>query len=124
MELSIAKAHLQTLFTETMAPFTFAPILLTRVEKVLDVMKPYENESLVEGEFVNMVVEQFKNNPALFFKDSIIRNGVIYPEMEDDAQAAEVIAGLKETLEAMGPEGAASVAYITRAVSEPFLKAA
>lgn len=98
--------------------------LAARTKLMMDAVAPYINDDLVVEEVVQGVIERFTNDPTAIMKDGVLRDGVLYSEIEDPegTTTAYVIDSLKEWMDMTGPEGAATVAAITTITGEEMFR--
>lgn len=98
--------------------------LAERTQIMMDLAAPYINSELVVEEVVQMAVDKFFKDPSAILKDGVVRNGVLFSEIDDPdgSVVKSVMEGFKEWMDNVGPEGAATVAAITLITGEEMLR--
>lgn len=117
------KAEFKAVITNGMTGLTMAPVTVNRTKQIIALVTPFLNDGLVVGEVIKMTADRMAD-PRVMFYGSVIKDGVIYPEVEDDARATEVFDSMREYLSSVEPEQAATVAAIAAWCGEAMLAAA
>lgn len=115
---------LATAISLAMGDMKMSEQLAERTKIMMEVAKPYINDELVVEAVVQGVVDRFTNDPTAILKDGVVRDGVLYSEIEDPDGTVVItlMEDLKNWFEMVGPEGAATVAAITMISGEEMFR--
>lgn len=115
---------LATAISLAMGDMKMSEQLAERTKIMMEVAKPYINDELVVEAVVQGVVDRFTNDPTAILKDGVVRDGVLYSEIEDPdgTVVTTLMEDLKNWFELVGPEGAATVAAITMISGEEMFR--
>lgn len=117
------KEKFQAVVGEGMAGLKLAEITTERTKRMMALAKPFENEDLIVHEVIEIATKQM-SEPGRLLADAVIKDGVVYPEILDEAACEEAMADFVQHLEWLPADGRATVAAITLWVGEEMLKSA
>lgn len=117
------KAKFQNVIATNMVGLKLADVTITRTKRMMELAAPFANDDLIVEQCIEMVTTRF-TNPDEMFKDSVIKDGVVYPEILDEAMCEEVMAGFVQHMEWLPDDGKATVAAITLWCGEAMLNVA
>lgn len=115
------KANFQAMIAKNMVGLKLADITTERTKRMMSLATPFANDELIVHECVELAIDRL-DDPALLFKDSVIKDGVIYPEILDASMCEEVMTGFVQHMEWLPDDGKATVAAITLWCGEEMLK--
>lgn len=122
MNIAQLTADLQSSFTAGLQGNKISKSLIENTNLVVAVADKFYDESLVVEDVVQATINAFRSNPEVILTASIIRDGVIYPEITDEAEGQAIVDEFEQLLTQMGPEGAACIAFVTRATADVYLQ--
>lgn len=117
------KAKFQNVIATNMVGLKLADVTITRTKRMMELAAPFANDDLIVEQCIEMVTTRF-TNPDEMFKDSVIKDGVVYPEILDESMCEEVMAGFVQHMEWLPDDGKATVAAITLWCGEAMLNVA
>lgn len=117
------KAKFQNVIVTNMTGLKLADVTIERTKRMMELAAPFANDDLVVEQCIEMVTTRF-TNPDEMFKDSVIKDGVVYPEILDESMCEEVMAGFVQHMEWLPDDGKATVAAITMWCGEAMLNVA
>lgn len=122
MNIAQLTADLQSSFEAGLMGNKISQTLVENTNLVVAVADKFYNEDLLVEEVVQATINTFRANPEVILTASIIRDGVIYPEITDAAEGQQIVDDFEELLTRMGPEAAANVAFVTRVTANTYLQ--
>lgn len=122
MNIAQLTTDLQVAFAAGLQGNKISQALIANTNMVVDVANKFYNEDLVVEHVVQTTIDTFVTNPELVLISSIIRDGVIYAEITDEAEGQQIVNDFEQFLNTMGPEGAASIAFVTRVTADVYLQ--
>lgn len=117
------KAKFQNVITNNMTGLKLADVTADRTKRMMALATPFANDDLIVPECIEMLINQV-TDPSYLFKDSVIKDGVVYPEIMDESLCDEALQGFAQQLEQLPEDGRATVAAITLWCGEAMLNAA
>ena len=117
------KAKFQAVIAKNMVGLKLADITVDRTKRMMALATPFANDDLIVPECIEMLINQV-TDPSYLFKDSVIKDGVVYPEIMDESLCDEVLQGFVQQLEWLPADGSATVVAITLWCGEEMLKSA
>lgn len=117
------KANFQAVIANNMIGLKLADITVERTKRMMELAAPFANDDLIVPECIEMLINQV-TDPSYLFKDSVIKDGVVYPEIMDESLCDEVLQGFVQQLEWLPADGSATVVAITLWCGEEMLKSA
>lgn len=117
------KANFQAMIAKNMVGLKLADVTTERTKRMMELARPFANDDLIVPECIEMFTKKL-TDPAQLFKDSIIKDGVVYPEILDESMCDEVLQGFVQQLEWLPDDGKATVVAITLWCGEEMLKSA
>ena len=117
------KANFQSVIAQNMIGLKLADVTTERTKRMMELAAPFANDDLIVPECIEMFTKNL-SNPDYMFKDSIIKDGVVYPEILDESLYEEAMAGFVQNMEWLPDDGKATVAAITLWCGEEMLKSA
>lgn len=118
--LEAVKADLIELSKDYLTKYTLSDLCIARSNVLLDLMKPYMNDSLVELEVVQSTAAAFRADPALMLVGSVVKDGVVYPEIEDEAEYLKAMDEMKDAMKEAPAEFMATMAFVTATMMTPY----
>lgn len=118
--LETLKAELIELSQGYLANYSLSNLCITRSNVLLDLMKPYTDDSLVVLDVVQSTVTAFRENPDLMLVGSVVKDGVVYPEIEDEAEYLKAMDEVKDAMKDAPAEFMATMAFITVTMMIPY----
>lgn len=122
MNLAQLTTDLQTSFAAGLQGNKISQALIANTNMVVEVANKFYNEDLVVEHVVQTTIDTFRTNPELVLVSSIIRDGVIYAEITDEAEGQQIVDDFEKVLSNMGPEGASTIAFVTRVTADVYLQ--
>lgn len=117
------KEKFQAVVAKNMIGLKLADVTIMRAKRMMELAAPFANDDLVVEQCIEMVTEKL-TDPDQLFKDSIIINDVVYPEIMDESLYEEAMAGFVQHMEWLPADGKATVAAIAIWCGEAMLNAA
>lgn len=117
------KAKFQAVIAKNMVGLKLADVTVDRTKRMMALAAPFANDDLIVPECIEMLINQV-TDPDYMFKDSVIKDGVVYPEILDESMCDEVLQGFVQQLEWLPDDGKATVVAITLWCGEEMLKSA
>lgn len=117
------KEKFQAVVAKNMIGLKLADVTIMRAKRMMELAAPFANDDLVVEQCIEMVTEKL-TDPDQLFKDSIIKDNVVYPEILDESLYEEAMAGFVQHMEWLPADGKATVAAITIWCGEAMLNAA
>lgn len=117
------KSKFQAVIANNMIGLKLADITVERTKRMMELAAPFANDDLIVPECIEMFTKNL-SNPDYMFKDSIIKDGVVYPEILDESVCDEVLQGFVQHMEWLPADGRATVAAITIWCGEAMLNVA
>jgi len=109
--VQVMKADFQAVVVATLGDLKSAAITVERSKKMIEMLKPFANDDLIVEPVIAMTKEAMKN-PAALFNGSIVRDGIIYPEMEDGKEVDAAFSQMVDYMEAADADQAATISAI------------
>lgn len=122
MNIAQLTTDLQSAFAAGLQGNKISQALIANTNLVVEAANKFYNEDLVAEHVVQTTIDTFRTNPELVLISSIIRDGVIYAEITDEAEGLQIVADFEQFLNNMEPAGAASVAFVTRVTADVYLQ--
>jgi len=104
---------LQLAVANALTGYHMSDLLANRATRLVEQLRAHYNEDLIIHEVVERMITQVTTNPAIMLDGSIVKDGVIYPEIQDEVEADTIIAETLVYIGSLGPEGAATVAALS-----------
>lgn len=117
------KAKFQAVIAKNMVGLKLADVTVDRTKRMMALAAPFANDDLIVPECIEMLINQV-TDPDYMFKDSVIKDGVVYPEILDESMCDEVLKGFVQHMEWLPDDGKATVAAITLWCGEAMLNVA
>lgn len=117
------KATFQAMIAKNMVGLKLADVTTERTKRMMELATPFANDELIVNECVELAIDRL-DDPTQLFKDSVIKDGVVYPETLDESLYEEAMAGFVQNMEWLPDDGKATVAAITLWCCEEMLKSA
>lgn len=117
------KEKFQAVVAASLVGLKLAEITVARTKRMMELAKPFENEDLIVVDVIEIATKQMAE-PGRLLADAVIKDGLVYPEILDEAMCEEVMAQFVQHLEGLPDDGKATVSAITLWVGEEMLKSA
>lgn len=103
--------------------YTISQMVLDRTQEMTVLAKKYRNDDLLNLDVLTEVVRTLRDNDEALIAGSVLRDGVIYPQIEDDAEYRAMYLEMEEAFEQASPEETAMWAFIFETVNTGYLQA-
>ncbi len=103
--------------------YTISQMVLDRTQEMTTLTKQYRNDDLLDLDVLAEVVKTLRDNDEAMLAGSVLRDGVIYPQIEDDAEYRAIYLETEEALKQVSPEETALLAFIFETVNIGYLQA-
>jgi len=118
--LETVKADLIELSKDYLTKYTLSDLCITRAHVLLDLLKPHMNDNLVDLDVVQSTATALREDPSLLLVGSVVKDGMVYPEIEDEAEYLKAMDEMKDAMKEAPAEFMATMAFVTATMMAPY----
>jgi hypothetical protein len=103
--------------------YTVSQLSISRTQEMTTLTKQYRNDDLLDLDVLAEAVKAMQGNDEVLLAGSVLRDGVIYPQIEDDTEYQAMYLEVEEALKQANPAETAMWAFIFETVNTGYLQA-
>lgn len=103
--------------------YTISQMVLDRTQEMTTLSKQYRNDDLLDLDVLAETVEVLQGNDEALLAGSVLRDGVVYPQIEDETEYRTVYSEVEEALKQASPAETAMWAFIFETINTGYLQA-
>jgi len=118
--LATIEAELSAITLDFLAQYTLSDMVLERTQHFMEILRPYRNDDLLELDVLQAAVETFRANPAVLLQGSVIQDGVVYPEIQDEQAYQAGMTQITDSFKTLPAVAAATATFITEVMYQHY----